>query len=55
MGAPHKASTRERVCQLARQGIGPEEMARMLRGLVNRRTIQIWLSKCPSCEEGTDQ
>lgn len=39
----HKQSTRDRVVALHRSGIPVNKLAQMMRGLVDRSTIQLWV------------
>lgn len=41
----HKKSTRDRVIALANSGIPVNRLASMMKGLVDRTTIQIWVTE----------
>jgi hypothetical protein len=41
----HKQSTRDRVIALHNSGIPVNSLAKMMKGLIDRTTIQIWVAE----------
>ena len=44
MGQPnHKSTTKETILEMVERGYSVNQLGRMFRGIIDRRTIQLWV------------
>ena len=49
--AKHSDKTRQRIVELWRSGMSENQIARSMRGLIDRTTIQVWLKACKESDK----
>ena len=50
--AKHSEKTRNRIVELWRGGMNQDQIARSMRGLIDRTTIQAWIKACRESDKG---
>jgi transposase len=50
--AKHNSETRNRIIALWRGGMSQEQIARSVRGLIDRTTVQSWIKACRESDKG---